>query len=188
MAINFDRIPTENPFQLPAPGIYRARIAEAKMTPSKTPGKPPYISVKYELLDKAGKKLSAVYDNIVESDHAAVLYKTGRLINALGVSLTGNVELKDLCKILPGRKLCMEIAHEADSRFPDDRSKDRAKPKLFGSEVFWPFEDAARLIDDEDVPFIDSSAETPCEDHCCDTDVDAVTATTTLSDIADEDY
>ena len=45
MAINFDRIPTENPFVLPEPGIYRARIAEAKMTPSKTPGKPPYIAV-----------------------------------------------------------------------------------------------------------------------------------------------
>ena len=71
MAINFDRIPTENPFTLPEPGIYRARIAEAKMTPSKTPGKPPYIAVKYELLDKFGKKLSTVYDNIVESDRSS---------------------------------------------------------------------------------------------------------------------
>ena len=185
MAINFDRIPTENPFTLPEPGIYRARIAEAKMTPSKTPGKPPYIAVKYELLDKFGKKLSTVYDNIVESDHPAVLYKTGRLILALGLNLTGDVELKDLCKIIVGKELCMEITHEADNRNPDDRTKDRAKPKLFGSEVFWPIKDAARLIgdvelqstDDEALPFDVGDEPTAMPD-----------AEPTLMDIADEDY
>ena len=184
MAINFDRIPTENPFTLPEPGIYRARIAEAQMTPSKTPGKPPYIAVKYELLDKADRKIGTVYDNIVESDHAAVLYKTGRLILALGLNLTGNVELKDLCKIIVGKKLCMEITHEADNRNPDDRSKDRAKPKLFGSEVFWHINDAARLIGDVEPQF--SNEPLPFD---VDEPTDAMPAEEpTLMSIADEEY
>lgn len=184
MAINFDRIPTENPFTLPEPGIYRARIAEAKMTPSKTPGKPPYIAVKYELLDKADRKIGTVYDNIVESDHAAVLYKTGRLILALGLNLTGNVELKDLCKIIVGKKLCMEITHEADNRNPDDRSKDRAKPKLFGSEVFWHINDATRLIGDAEPQFSNEPLPFDTEEP-----TDAMPAEEpTLMSIADEEY
>ena len=78
----------------------------------------------------------------------------------------------------------MEITHEADNRKPDDRTKDRAKPKLFGSEVFWRIKDAARLIGDVELQSID--------DEALPFDVNEPTASPeaepTLMDIADEDY
>lgn len=148
MAINFDTLPTTNPYDI-APGIYRARITEAKMVASKTPGNPPYLSLVYTLLTKQGKTIGKIFDRITESTHQAVLYKVGRLINAVGVSLTGNVELKDLAKILPNKMLCIELTKNADNRFPDDRTKDRTEPRMFGSEIFWPIAEAERLILDE---------------------------------------
>lgn len=149
MAIKMDSIPKNNPFQVAAPGFYRARVDKAEMLPSKTPGKPPYLSLTYSLLDAKGQKIGTVFDRLFDSTASTVLYKFGRFIEALELSLTGNVELKDLAKIIVGKKFCVEITHEADNRFPDDRSKDRAVPKLFKSEIFWPFKDAASLIVDE---------------------------------------
>ena len=78
----------------------------------------------------------------------------------------------------------MEITHEADNRNPDDRTKDRAKPKLFGSEVLWTIKDAARLIGDVELQSVDEALPFDVNEP-----TDGVPdAEPTLMDIADEDY
>lgn len=149
MGINFDRIPQNNPFVAPAIGFYRARVEKAVYTVAKTAGAKNYLALTYALLNAQMKKIGTVYDKLYESDSPTMLYKIGRFANALGLSLSGVVELKDLAKIVVNKEFVVEITHEADNRAPEDRSKDRAVPRIFGSEIFWPMSEASMLIQDE---------------------------------------
>jgi hypothetical protein len=134
MGINFDSLPTENPYALPPQGIYKAKITKAEM---KAGPNGPYLNLTYALSDGKGKRFGNLFDMLSESTHQAVLYKIGRFVSALKLNLKGNCELKDLAKIVVGREMCVDITHQPDKR---NETKIRAQIKLFGSECYWPIE------------------------------------------------
>lgn len=110
--INFDRLPQDNPFALPTPGLYRAKVVEAVMKPPKNdPTKPDYLNLKLALFDHEGKNSGNVYDIIAESDSSVVQYKTARFVRACGIPLTGSIELKDLAKLVNGKEIAVDIRH-----------------------------------------------------------------------------
>ncbi len=131
MAINFDRLPQDNPFALPAPGVYRAKIMEAEMKQGKDLSKPEYLNLKYALFDKHNKSCGNVYDIISESDSSVVQYKTARFVRACGLPLTGSMELKDLAKVVKGREIVVDISHDKKSDQP------RAQVDLFAREAYY---------------------------------------------------
>ena len=159
--VNFDKIPDNNPFQIPDKGYYLFKCVNANMRQPKDKNKKSYLNVQMSLVDKNGKKAGTFFDNFFDSSSSAVLYKLGRFINAIGLNLTGDVDLKDIAKLVPGKEGVLEIDHQQDSRFPDDPTKVQAQVKLFGSECYWPSdqfkslvgESAAAPDSDEDVPF-----------------------------------
>jgi hypothetical protein len=136
MSINFDSLPQDNPYALPAPGLYKAKIVEAEMRAAKSKNddgsaKPDYLNLKLMLFDKSGKSHGAIYDIISESDKNAVKYKTGRFIRACSIPLTGSMELKDLAKIVRNKDIVVDVIHDKKSDPP------RAQVSLFGNECYY---------------------------------------------------
>lgn len=171
MAINFDSLPQENPFGLPKPGVYLAKIVEAQMKQGKDATKPMYLNLKYELINADGTKAGTLYDIISESDSSVVMYKIGRFVRACGIPLQGSMELKDLAKIVNGKTIVVDVAID------DKGDRPRAQVDLFTREAYYmkdEFEEIYKLVNpdvmnegfmnipdgtDEEVPFDAPSAD-----------------------------
>lgn len=156
MAINFTQAPDSNPFEV-KPGFYKFKIQKAEMKTPKDTNKKDYLAMRLALSDINGKKKGMMFENIYDSDAPALMFKAKRLILAIGLDLTGSVELKDLAKLLPGKEgvLEAEVAKDMNNR-------DQIRVKTFGSECYWPLSDAKELMGeaaqdsdtDGDEPFV----------------------------------
>lgn len=138
MPIVFDSLPKENPFSLPTPGVYKAKIAEASMKKSKTDStKPPYLNMKLELFDNTGKKAGVIFDMLSESDSSVVQYKIGRFLTACGIPLVGQMELSDIAKIVVNKEIAVDITidHKANP--------ERAVVDLFSRQAYYPMSEYA---------------------------------------------
>lgn len=175
MSINFSSLPTSNPYALPKPGVYKAKIEEATMkTPKSDATKPPYLNVKLALYDADGNKAGTVYDIFTEGTSSVVQFKLSRFIQACGLPLTGVMELSDIGKIVAGRTVVVDIMHDKKSEQP------RAVVDVFSRECYYPEADFNRIrllagdvqdnpeatsdfVVEEDTPFnaADGAAQTP---------------------------
>lgn len=148
MAINFDNLPQDNPYALPTPGVYIAKILEADMrAPKNDPTKPDYLSLKLNLFDKANKNCGSIYDILSESDSSVVQYKISRFVRACGIPLTGNMELKDLAKLVKNKTIAVDITLDKKSDTP------RAQVDLFTREGYYlasEFEEIYFLVHPEE--------------------------------------
>lgn len=133
--INFDSLPTENPFALPAPGLYKAHILEAVMKQGSDTAKPPYLNVKYALSDAQGVSAGTLFDIISESDSSVVQFKVGRFIRACGLPLTGAMELKDIGKLVVGRDLALDVKITPAPK--DSKYNDKAEVDLFSRAAYY---------------------------------------------------
>lgn len=133
--INFNSLPQDNPMGGTIdPGCYVATIEKAEMKQGKDPQKPPYLSLQYGLADSERKNKGKLFDLLVESDHQVVRYKIQRFITALGIPITGNFELKDLCKIVQGKKMIVDVTL--------DKKQEPARPTVdvFSGAIYYPIE------------------------------------------------
>lgn len=156
MAINFDKLPQDNPYALAAPGVYKAKIVEAEMrAPKNDPTKSDYLNIKYALFDKNNKSCGSLYDILSESDSSVVQYKISRFVRACGIPLTGSMELKDLAKIVKGKELALDVAHDKKSDTP------RAQVDLFTREGYYllsEFDEIYTLVHPEEAEQADFAA------------------------------
>lgn len=188
MAINIDSLPdaNSNPNGLVPEGFYKFEITKAEMSVPKDPTKKPNLLMSFKLTDKDGKAAGTLFERMYDSDAQAFAYKYARFFAATKITgLTGAVELKDLTKIVVGRKAVCEVVHEQDSRFKDDPTKVQAKVPVFGSEIFWPLEQFNELINPGSV-----FAQTPAMDLPFD-DFDpneGVTPTVSTPDETEDSY
>jgi hypothetical protein len=172
MAIQFDQLPKESPFALPKPDVYKAKIVEAEMRKAKSTNpdgseKPPYLNLKYQLTDHAGKGCGAIYDIIAESTSNVVMYKIGRFAQACGIPLVGSMELSDMAKLVLNKEIVIDVNHDTKGQQP------RAQVDLFTREAYYPigqFDEIYALAHAEDEPMnppTDSAApaETPWTDN-----------------------
>lgn len=149
--INFDSLPTSKPVQTIPAGTYTAVIASAEMKKAKDPAKPDYLNTRLEILDDKGNKLGSIFDIITESEAQLARYKLKRFISALELKLT-NFELKDLTKIIVGKKFKVDLKIETQEGYAD-----RTVVDALTNEIYYP------LSDDTDYPFdaVDSAETTP---------------------------
>lgn len=162
MSINFDTLPTSNPGGGVVPkGTYFATIDKAEMRTPKprddgSVGKP-YLNLQLSLQTADGKAAGKLFDILSESDHELVRYKLRRFIEALEIPITGNFELKDLTKIVVGKKLIVDVAPDKQNRSAVD---------VFSGDIYYSVAEASRIFgnnagltgpinapDAEDVPF-----------------------------------
>ena len=152
MAIQFDTLPKESPFALPKPDVYKAVVVEAEMRKPKTKKddgteKPPYLNLKLQLTDHAGKKCGAIYDILSESESSVVLYKISRFLLACNIPLVGEMELADIAKIVLNKEIAVDVCHDTKSNPP------KAQVDIFTREAYYPigqFEEIYKLAHAED--------------------------------------
>ena len=141
LAINFDKLPQENPFSLPEPGLYKATIEDAEMRHNKNDAtKPPYLNMKYKLTDMQGKSKGVMFDIIAESDSSVVGYKIARFCRACGLPLQGSIELSDLAKIVRNKEILVDVKiDDSDKRYV------KAVVDLFTHEAYYRMDELEEL-------------------------------------------
>lgn len=103
MALNFDSLPKDRPNNNSTveAGRYEATIFKAEMKESKAGN--PYLNVSFKT--DAG----FVNENYMESDKSFVLWKLGQLLIACNVKLEGEGTLKDVSKVIVGKKVMIDV-------------------------------------------------------------------------------
>lgn len=137
MAINYDALPSVKPQNTIPVGYYMATIIKAEMRKSKNTGNE-YLSIQYDLNNGAGVT-GKLYDMQMESEKEFLRYKLQRFITALQLNLVGSFEMKDLCKLVNGKKLIVDVTVE-DS----DQGK-RNVINSFEHEIYYPINEWASL-------------------------------------------
>lgn len=151
MAINFNELPSTKPVTVLPKGFYMATILKAEMKISKTGN--PYLNLQYDLNDGAGKT-GKLFDLQMESEKEFLRYKLQRFINALQLNLAGSFEMKDICKLVTGKKLIVDVTSEDSDRGEQNTINS------FEHEIYYPISEWASLkagtsldnIIDDDVP------------------------------------
>ena len=146
MGFDFTKVPTSNPYALVPKGFYKFTITNSEMKQPKDALKPQYLNLTFALTNALGKGVGSIFEIITESTNPAVLYKIGRLTNAVGLDMSTqqNVELRDLAKVLQNRTGVLEVEHYTPKDTPNAQPK--AQVRMFGSECFWPMSEYDRLV------------------------------------------
>ena len=147
MAIDFTKLTTDSPFSTPAPGLYIATITKAESLKPKDTSKPEYLKCTYQLIDEDGKSSGTMEDMFFESDSDVPKYKLGRFIIAVGIPLTGAMEFKDLAKVLPNRKLVVDVKNVKDDyRSTEGKEVMKAEIDIFAREAYYPISEFNSLV------------------------------------------
>jgi hypothetical protein len=145
--INFNALPNERPNALPEIGAYYALIEKAEMKSSKTPGKSDYLNLTLALTSKDGKACGKVFDMLTESDSDIVRYKIQRFFTALGLPITDTFELKDLVKIVPGKKFICDITiDDPKKKDPTSTYPAKAVVDVFSGMIYYSLADANAIF------------------------------------------
>lgn len=164
MAIKFDALPSEKPYNVIQPGYYYAVIDTAEMKQGKDTTKPPYLNLKLKLKDKDGKNAGILFDSIFESEHNLMQYKLKRFLTAIGITFESEFELKDIQKVCTGKEFIVNTTIDKQ-----EGKQDRAVVDLFSNEIYYNIsaaneifgEGATGLINASDA---EDSEETPEDD------------------------
>lgn len=103
--LNFDKLPSTKPNQSNiTEGRYEAEIFKCEMRTSSTTNNE-YLNVSFKLKDGG-----FVNENYFDSDKPFLLYKLGQLLKACNVTLSGEGSLKDVAKVIKGKKVVIDVA------------------------------------------------------------------------------
>lgn len=155
MALNFDQLPKDNPggSSLAVPkGLYHFEVKKAEMKTSQKSGNT-YMSVQLQCSDPTTKASTTVFDMFFESDKPLLQYKLRQFIMALSLNLRGTFELKDLCKIIGGKKGIVALKIEENEGYSPRNVVD-----AFDDNIYLPL---AATEDDSEVPFDASDSAEP---------------------------
>ena len=136
MSINFNSLPSKKPYGA-VTGPHYATIIKAEMRKAKDPSKPEYLSLEYQLSDKSGAAKGKLYDLITEPTKDFTKYKLFRFLKALDLMLEGDFELKDISKIVVGKRLIVDV-------IPDDKGYNSVDVRK--NEIYYS-------LDEEDIAF-----------------------------------
>jgi hypothetical protein len=139
MAISYDALPSTRPSNTLPKGFYKATILNAEMKTSKTTHND-YLSLTYDLRDANGNG-GKLYDMQFDSEKEFLRYKLGRFLTALNLNLQGSFELKDLCKLVKGKQLIVDITIEEAK----DGNPERNVINSFEHEIYYNISEWASL-------------------------------------------
>lgn len=175
MAISYDALPSTRPSNTLPKGYYKATILNAEMKTSKTTHND-YLSLTYDLRDANGNG-GKLYDMQFDSEKEFLRYKLGRFLTALNLNLQGSFELKDLCKLVKGKQLIVDVTVE-DAK---DGNPERNVINSFEHEIYYNISEWASLTG-----AAEAKAETPVI-NARDA-IDAVVEDTPVAASATEEY
>lgn len=106
MAIAFDKLPTDRPgggFKKMEEGRHYAQINKVDIVKSANTGED-YLRVGFVTKDK-----DLFSESFFVNEKSFNLWKLGRLLSACKLELAGTGELKDLVKLLPNKKVIVDV-------------------------------------------------------------------------------
>ena len=105
MALNFDALPKERPNNNNnvEAGRYEATVFKAEMRDSKSTPGTQYLNVSFKT------DSGFVNENYFDSDKAFLQWKLGQLLIACNVRLAGEGTLKDVSKVIVGKKVMIDV-------------------------------------------------------------------------------
>lgn len=102
--LNFEKLPSDKPNNSNiTKGRFSAIVFKTEMRKGKDSGNE-YLNVSFKL-DEGG----FVNENYFDSDKPFLLYKLGRLLKACNVTLSGEGTLKDVAKVIKGKKVIVDV-------------------------------------------------------------------------------
>jgi hypothetical protein len=118
-------------------GQYVATIVKSTMKTPKDTAKPDYLSAECDIKDPiSNAPMGKFWINLYESEAPLVRYQLSRFINATGIRLSGEFELKDLTKLINGKQILVDIKPE--------EKKDGSAPQRsvvdIDAECFYPLQ------------------------------------------------
>lgn len=150
MAINLDQVPDENPSAALEEGTYKATVKSAKMKQPNDASKPMYLEVNYDVVSTTGNT-GTFTDRFFESDSSFLLFKLKRFVQALGLNLSGNVELRDIQKLIqPGTQVITIIKQVTDKY--NGREQTKNEVDLFDSDCYYPISAWGTFTGEADAP------------------------------------
>lgn len=103
--LNFNALPQDKPNNnTVSNGRYSAVVFKTQKLAGKESGVP-YLNVSFKL-DNGG----FVNENYFDSDKPFLQYKLGRLLKACKITLNGQGTLKDVAKVINGKKVIVDVA------------------------------------------------------------------------------
>ena len=103
--LNFNSLPKDKPSNNAVKeGTYTATVFKTQMQVSKTTGND-YLNVSFKI-DGGG----FVNENYFDSDKSFLQWKLGRLLQACNVTLSGEGTLRDVAKVIQGKKVIIDVA------------------------------------------------------------------------------
>lgn len=178
MAINYDALPSTKPQNVLPAGYYMATIVKAEMKRSTNTGSD-YLSLQYDLNNGAGVT-GKLFDLQMESEKEFLRYKLQRFLTALNLNLSGTFELKDLCKLVNGKKFIVDVTVEDNAQYGK-----RNTINSFEHEIYYPINEWASLTSSTAVPTGLDAVE---DDVPAPTDADAPTINAADALDSAEDY
>ena len=111
--------------------------------------KPPYLNLQLDIIDEASEtKMGKVFHILTESAHALPMYQLKRIIEALHLPITDTFELKDLVKMIQGKKMLVDIAPEKPE---EGKEPTRSVVDVFSGQIFYPIVNAETALESIDV-------------------------------------
>lgn len=139
MAINFNALPSEKPAMggsMIPKGQYIATIEKAEMKQGQDTSKPAYLNLQLDIMDEASEaKLGKVFHILTESNHPLPMFQLKRIIESLNLPITDEFELKDLAKMIQGKKIKVDIAPE---KAEEGKVATRSVVDVFSGQIFYP--------------------------------------------------
>ena len=132
MQINFDNVPTNNPMSgYVTPGFYKGVVKKTEVKVDKNNKE--FLTIMFSLFTPEGISAGVFSDFVRDTTSDVPLYKLGRMLLAMGLNLTGVLDLKMLARVIPiGREVAMEID---DNEW---KGKITSQVKIFDSQCYWP--------------------------------------------------
>lgn len=141
--INFNNLPGSKPNNTFADGCYIATIETAEMKQGKDDSKPKYLNIRMGLTEANGKTVGKLFDLFTESASELPQFKLRRFIEALAVPITGEFELKDLVKIIIGKKFLIDVC--AEKR--DGKETGRMATDVSTADIYYSMAEASRKLE-----------------------------------------
>lgn len=110
--LNFDSLPTNNPFGIAPAGYAFATVEKAEI--KKTKASANYLSVTLALRYTDGTTANFADSHYYESENEFVQFKLGRFISVLALGLSGNIDMSLVAKAIVGRKLGVLVKHKEE--------------------------------------------------------------------------
>lgn len=155
MGINFDKAPKGEIGGYPPEGVHLMYVDKATVKIGKT-SNAPYLELKFIAIDANGQNIGTFQDVLTNSDHEINAKKAQRLMHAVGADMTGEVQLKDIGKVVVKKKFYGEVIH-AEEEY-NGKTITKAKPRVFGSQIFWTIQEREGGAE-SDFPFVEEVAD-----------------------------